>query len=154
MSILLPRGRFRIQARVLQVIPETRFPQPEIRRSSPIAVFKLKRIYESFEAQDGYRVLVDRIWPRGMSKETARIKLWMKEIGPSDALRKWFGHNPVRWPEFQKRYRRELKKNTELIDRLRELDKKYGTVTLLYSARDDRRNQAVVLCAFLRSTRS
>ncbi len=117
-------------------------------------MFKLKRIYESAEAQDGYRVLVDRIWPRGMSKERARIELWVKEIGPSDALRKWFGHNPVRWPEFQKRYRRELKKNTELIDRLRELDKKYGTVTLLYSARDDRRNQAVVLCAFLRSTRS
>lgn len=117
-------------------------------------MFKLKRIYESAGAQDGYRVLVDRIWPRGMSKEKARIKLWMKEIGPSDALRKWFGHNPVRWPEFQKRYRQELKKNTELIDRLWELEKKHGTVTLLYSARDDRRNQAVVLCAFLRSTRS
>ncbi len=150
MSILLPRGRFRIQARVLQVIPETRFPQPEIRRSSPIAVFKLKRIYESFEAQDGYRVLVDRIWPRGMSKETARIKLWMKEIGPSDALRKWFGHNPERWPGFQKRYRQELKRDADLIGRLRGIETEHDTITLLYSARDDRRNQAVVLCAFLR----
>ncbi|MGH9687096.1 MAG: DUF488 domain-containing protein [Candidatus Acidiferrales bacterium] len=117
-------------------------------------MFKLKRIYESAEAQDGYRVLVDRIWPRGMSKERARIELWVKEIGPSDALRKWFGHNPVRWPEFQKRYRKELKKNTELIDRLRELEKEHGTITLLYSARDERRNQAVALCAFLRSRRS
>lgn len=116
-------------------------------------MFKLKRIYESAEPKDGYRVLVDRIWPRGMSKEKARIDLWMKQIGPSDALRKWFGHNPERWPEFQKSYRQELKRDAELIGQLRELEKKRGTITLLYSARDDSRNQAVVLCAFLRRSR-
>ncbi|MGH9716172.1 MAG: DUF488 domain-containing protein [Candidatus Acidiferrales bacterium] len=116
-------------------------------------MFKLKRIYESAETQDGYRVLVDRIWPRGMSKEKARIDLWMKEIGPSDALRKWFGHTPERWPEFQKRYRQQLKMDAELIAQLRELEKEHDTITLLYSARDDRRNQAVVLCAFLQRSR-
>ena len=73
-------------------------------------MFKLKRIYEASEASDGYRVLVDRIWPRGVSKEKARIDLWMKEIAPSDALRKWFGHDPERWEEFQRRYREELQK--------------------------------------------
>ena len=73
-------------------------------------MFKLKRIYDASEASDGYRVLVDRIWPRGVSKEKARIDLWMKEIAPSDALRKWFGHDPERWEEFQKRYREELQK--------------------------------------------
>ncbi len=112
-------------------------------------MFKLKRIYELAELQDGYRVLVDRIWPRGVSKEKARIDLWMKEIAPSDALRKWFGHNPVRWPEFQKRYREHLREKTELIEQLRKSEKNYGTVTLIYSARDGRRNQAVVLCSFL-----
>lgn len=116
-------------------------------------MFKLKRIYESAEPKDGYRVLVDRIWPRGVSKERARIDLWMKEIGPSNALRKWFAHDPVRWPEFQKRYRQELKTKTQLIDELRELEKKNRTITLLYSARDDSRNQAVVLCSFLETPR-
>jgi len=83
-------------------------------------MFKLKRIYEASEASDGYRVLVDRIWPRGVSKEKARIDLWMKEIAPSDALRKWFGHDPERWEEFQRRYREELQKEIGLINRLQQ----------------------------------
>jgi uncharacterized protein YeaO (DUF488 family) len=112
-------------------------------------MFKLKRIYGLAEPQDGYRVLVDRIWPRGVSKENARIDLWMKEIAPSDALRKWFGHTPSRWPEFQKRYRGELRAKTELLGQLREFETKHGAVTFVYSARDNDRNQAVVLCSVL-----
>ena len=83
-------------------------------------MFKLKRIYEASEASDGYRVLVDRIWPRGVSKEKAQIDLWMKGIAPSDALRKWFGHDPERWEEFQRRYREELQKEIGLINRLQQ----------------------------------
>jgi len=83
-------------------------------------MFKLKRIYEASEASDGYRVLVDRIWPRGVSKEKAQIDLWMKGIAPSDALRKWFGHDPERWEEFQRRYREELQKEIGQINRLQQ----------------------------------
>ena len=83
-------------------------------------MFKLKRIYDASEASDGYRVLVDRIWPRGVSKEKAQIDLWMKGIAPSDALRKWFGHDPERWEEFQRRYREELQKEIGLINRLQQ----------------------------------
>ncbi|MGH9734421.1 MAG: DUF488 domain-containing protein [Candidatus Acidiferrales bacterium] len=113
-------------------------------------MFKVKRIYEAATPEDGYRVLVDRIWPRGMSKEKAHVDLWMKEIGPSDRVRKWFGHDPNRWAEFQKRYRGELKKNSELVGELRAFEKKHGTVTLVYSARDDQHNQAVALREFLK----
>lgn len=116
-------------------------------------MFKLKRIYVPAKPADGYRVLVDRIWPRGVSKEKAGIDLWMKEIAPSDQLRKWFAHDAKRWIEFQKRYREELRAKAELTEQLRKLEKTHRTVTLIYSARDERRNQAVVLCAFLqRST--
>lgn len=112
-------------------------------------MFKVKRIYDAAKPDDGYRVLVDRIWPRGMSKEKARVDRWMKEIGPSDRLRKWFGHDPKRWTEFQRRYRGELKKNSERVGELRNLEEKHGTVTLVYSARDDQHNQAVALREFL-----
>lgn len=115
-------------------------------------MFKVKRVYDAAGPGDGYRVLVDRIWPRGVSKEKAHVDLWMKEIGPSDRLRKWFGHDPKRWAEFQKRYRKELKNNSELVGKLRELEKKDGTVTLVYSARDEEHNQAVALREFLKST--
>jgi len=112
-------------------------------------MFKVKRVYDAAKPDDGYRVLVDRIWPRGMSKEKARVDLWMKEIGPSDRLRKWFGHDPKRWAEFQKRYRVELKEKSELAGELREFEKKHGTVTLVYSAHDEQHNQAVALREFL-----
>jgi uncharacterized protein YeaO (DUF488 family) len=111
---------------------------------------KLKRIHDLAEPQDGYRVLVDRLWPRGLSKEKAKVNLWMKEVAPSDALRKWFGHKPERWTEFQARYRKELQKKDELIKEIRQLEKKYGTLTLLFSAKDELHNQAVALLAFLK----
>ena len=113
---------------------------------------KLKRIYAAPDSTDGYRVLVDRLWPRGVSKEKAHIELWMKEIGPSDRLRKWFAHDPKRWVEFQKRYREELRTKTGLIDELRKLERKHRTVTLTYGARDEEHNQAVVLSSVLRES--
>ena len=112
-------------------------------------MFKLKRIYDVAEPSDGYRVLVDRIWPRGVSKEKAGIDLWIKEIAPSYQLRKWFAHDAKRWIEFQKRYRDELRAKAALTEQLRELEKRHRTVTLIYSARDDRHNQAVALCVVL-----
>ena len=108
-------------------------------------MLKLKRIYEKPAAGDGARVLVDRLWPRGVSKAAARLDLWLKDIAPSDALRKWFGHEPAKWSEFQKRYAAELKGKAALLQELRELEKREGTVTLLFGAKDPERNQAVVL---------
>jgi uncharacterized protein YeaO (DUF488 family) len=111
-------------------------------------VFKLKRIYVPASSSDGYRVLVDRVWPRGISKEKAHLDLWMKEIAPSNQLRKWFGHDAKRWAEFQKRYRLELRKKTELTTQLKNLEKR-GTITLVYSAHDEQHNQAVALRTLL-----
>lgn len=96
-------------------------------------------------------MLVDRLWPRGVKKEAANLDDWMKEIGPSNALRKWFGHKPERWPEFQKRYRAELKKKADLIENLRKAEREHGTVTLLFGAKDEEHNQAVVLRDVLRA---
>jgi uncharacterized protein YeaO (DUF488 family) len=112
-------------------------------------VLKLKRIYETPHPADGCRILVDRVWPRGVSKERANLALWLKEIGPSTALRKWFGHDPKRWPEFQKRYRKELRGKAGLAAQIRQLEKEHRVVTLLFSARDEEHNQAVVLRDFL-----
>jgi len=112
-------------------------------------VIKVKRIYEPLQSSDGFRILVDRVWPRGVSKERAKIALWLKEIGPSTELRKWFGHDPKRWPEFRKRYRQELRVKSEVVARIKQLEKEHGVVTLVFSARDEEHNQAVVLCDFL-----
>jgi len=112
-------------------------------------MFKVKRIYEVPQASDGYRILVDRIWPRGVAKDKARIDLWLREIAPSNALRKWFGHDPERWAEFQKCYLKELQGAAELTKQLQDLNKAHGTVTLVFSARDEVHNQAVALRAFL-----
>ena len=104
----------------------------------------IKRVYDAPEKSDGFRVLVDRVWPRGVSKAKAAVDLWMKEIGPSTGLRKWFGHKPERWDEFRKRYREELKDKGDLLDELRARAGK-GRLTLVYSARDEAHNQAVVI---------
>ena len=110
---------------------------------------KLKRVYEEAEPDDGFRVLVDRLWPRGVSKERAHLDLWLKDAAPSPELRKWFGHVPERWPEFQKRYRAELRDNGAVITQLRELEREHSVVTLLFGARDTERNEAVVLAEVL-----
>jgi uncharacterized protein YeaO (DUF488 family) len=110
----------------------------------------LKRAYEKPAPRDGHRVLVDRLWPRGVSKDTLGLDEWLQDLAPTDELRKWFAHEPERWPEFQRRYRREL--NSEfarlLIGHLvEELDR--GPLTLVYAAHDEKRNNAVVLKAVL-----
>lgn len=105
---------------------------------------RIKRIYAPVAKDDGYRLLVDRLWPRGMTNEEARVDEWLKEAGPSTALRKWFGHEPRKFPEFKVRYAMELKAMPELIEHLRAMAQ-HGRLTLLYSAKDEQHNQAVVL---------
>lgn len=104
----------------------------------------IKRAYEPPSPRDGTRVLVDRLWPRGVKKADAGISQWMKEIAPSNGLRKWFGHDPARWEEFRRRYKAELKDKRELVGQLREVAKD-GRLTLVYAAHDEAHNQAVVL---------
>jgi uncharacterized protein YeaO (DUF488 family) len=113
-------------------------------------MIKIKRVYEKPAKEDGWRVLVDRLWPRGMKREAAKIDVWMKEIAPSDGLRKWFGHEPKKWPEFQKRYRGELEEEKDAVTELKEMEKKHGTVTLLFGAKDQEHNQAVALVDVLK----
>ena len=108
----------------------------------------LKRVYEAPSADDGCRVLVDRLWPRGLAKEAARVDLWLKEIAPSDALRKWFAHDPEKWDDFQQRYYAELQENDAALEALH-AQMKQGRVTLLYAAKDDTHNNAVALRTYL-----
>lgn len=105
---------------------------------------KIKRVYEEPARTDGTRILVDRIWPRGLSKEKAHVDLWFKEVAPSDELRKWFGHDPARWPEFRARYRAELKHNRDQLGALRQALER-GPATIVYGAKDKVHNQAIVL---------
>ena len=112
-----------------------------------MAKVRLKRAYEDPAKADGQRVLVDRIWPRGVAKTEAKIDVWLKEVAPSTELRKWFGHKPERWAEFRARYRRELKDNPA-VQALRQIMAE-GPVTLVYGAKDSLHNQAVVLAEYL-----
>ena len=112
-------------------------------------MIRVKRVYDPPAENDGRRVLVDRLWPRGVSREDAALDRWMKEIAPSDALRRWFDHDPERWEEFRARYARELDAKGDEVAFLREAAEA-GTLTLVYSARDTEHNQAVALAAYLR----
>jgi uncharacterized protein YeaO (DUF488 family) len=105
---------------------------------------RLKRIYEPSSPDDGERILVDRLWPRGVSKAKAALDAWMKDVAPSTELRRWFGHDPARWEEFQQRYRQELAARPAALQPLVDAAEK-GPVTLLYAARDEQHNEAVVL---------
>ncbi|OQY65457.1 hypothetical protein B6D29_03795 [Microgenomates bacterium UTCPR1] len=104
----------------------------------------IKRVYETPSGSDGKRVLVDRFWPRGLTKEKAKIDLWLKYIAPSNELRKWFGHDPLKWEEFKRRYTKEIKNNQKVFKELESVVKK-GKVTILYSAKDEDHNNAVVV---------
>jgi uncharacterized protein YeaO (DUF488 family) len=104
----------------------------------------LKRVYEEPSSNDGLRVLVERLWPRGLTKGRAAVDLWLKEVAPSPELRKWFGHDPARWEQFQQRYRRELREKQDAV-RLLKQKAKEGTLTLVYAARDEEHNGALVL---------
>jgi uncharacterized protein YeaO (DUF488 family) len=107
-------------------------------------MIKIKRIYDDADPSDGARLLVDRLWPRGLSKEKAAVDHWLKEIAPSDELRRWFGHDPEKWQEFRAKYREELKGQGSLLKEISQQAKK-ETVTLLYAAHDQEHNNAVVL---------
>ncbi|CAN5487744.1 DUF488 domain-containing protein [soil metagenome] len=109
---------------------------------------QIKRIYVAPSKEDGYRVLVDRLWPRGVSKERANLDLWLKEIAPSTELRKWFDHDVAKWPEFKTKYRQELRDSEAMTAQLKELAS-HQTVTLLFAARDEEHNEAVVIRDFL-----
>ncbi len=110
---------------------------------------RVKRIYEPASAEDGTRVLVDRLWPRGVRKQSAALSLWLKDIAPSPELRQWFDHDPSRWQEFGRRYRAELHRNYETVGQLREI-LKLGRATLLYGAHDTAHNHALILADFMR----
>ena len=109
---------------------------------------RVKRAYDPPDEEDGSRVLVDRLWPRGLGKDEAKLTLWLKEIAPSDDLRRWFGHDPARFAEFSRRYRAELDANKDAVSRLEELLNE-GPVTLLYAAHDEAHNNARVLADYL-----
>jgi uncharacterized protein YeaO (DUF488 family) len=109
---------------------------------------KLKRIYEPKEKADGFRILVDRLWPRGITKEEAHLDVWMKDIAPSSALRKWFAHDPIKWNEFRTKYKAELRQSKNIEDLLALLQQ-HKTITLVYAATDTEHNHAIVIKEFL-----
>lgn len=111
---------------------------------------KFKRIYAPPAKSDGHRILVDRLWPRGLSKQKAKVDHWLRDIAPSTALRKWYGHDPARWTEFRRRYAKELKAEPGAVKELRSLLKAHPTVTLLFSSKEEKLNNAVALKAYLR----
>lgn len=112
-------------------------------------MIQIKRAYEDSDPQDGYRILVDGLWPRGISKKKLKIDLWLKEIAPSNELRKSFGHDPLKWDEFQAKYRDELKEKNDLLILIKQKEEKYKKLTLIYAAKDQKHNNAVVLLKIL-----
>ena len=115
-------------------------------------MFRIKRIYETPGEDDGYRILIDRLWPRGFTKERAKVDLWLKEIAPSTELRKWYHHNPELWNEFKSRYQTELTDKRELILQIEHLEKVHGNITLLFAAKEKEQSQAAVLLNLLKET--
>jgi uncharacterized protein YeaO (DUF488 family) len=107
-------------------------------------MIKIKRVYDPFEREDGKRILIDRLWPRGIKKEDLKMDEWLKEIAPSDKLRKWFSHDPKKYEEFKKRYAKELEDKSVILKRIKSESKK-GTITILFSAKDTEHNNATVL---------
>ena len=107
-------------------------------------MFKTKRAYEKPDRQDGFRVLVERLWPRGVTKQKAALDLWLKDVAPSPQLRKWFSHDPKKWDEFRNRYREELRQRKDALSLLKQKGEK-GPVTLVYGSKDEEHNSAMVL---------
>ncbi len=112
-------------------------------------MIKIKRVYEEYSSDDGFRILIDRLWPRGVSKANARVDLWFKEIAPTDKLRKWFSHDPKKWESFKKKYIDELKENKSSLDKIKNLKKEHKMITLVFAAKDEQHNNAVVLIEIL-----
>ncbi len=116
-------------------------------------MIRVKRVYEPPSREDGCRVLVDRLWPRGLEKNRAAVDVWLKDVAPTSSLRKWFGHRPERWDEFKQRYFRELSQKPEAVKMILELEQRHGTVTLLFSARDTLHNNATALMEYIEKMR-
>jgi len=114
-------------------------------------MIKVKRVYEKPSKDDGFRILIDRLWPRGLTKEKAKIDLWLKEIAPSNELRKWYNHNIEKWIAFKDKYCGELKEKKELLEQIKKLEKEKGTITLLFSSKEIEHNNAVALHEILLS---
>jgi uncharacterized protein YeaO (DUF488 family) len=110
---------------------------------------EIKRVYEPVDVKDGKRILIDRLWPRGVSKENAKIDLWLKDISPSTELRKWFKHIPEKWPQFRQRYSKELEANKQSLEILLK-EAQFGPIVLVYAAKDEKHNDAVVLRNYLK----
>ena len=126
---------------------KSRKSRSKIQKKNPLDI-RLKRIYDSPAAEDGFRVLVDRLWPRGLAKESAVLDLWFREVAPSTTLRKWFNHDTNRWKEFTRRYATELDQQPEAVTRLRNIARE-GQLTLLYSTKNQKLNNAIALKAYL-----
>jgi len=116
-----------------------------------VYMIKLKRVYEKPSKGDGIRILVERLWPRGLTKERASVDLWLKDIAPSTELRKWFGHDPAKWEQFCKQYRVELEQRKDAVNLLKQKSEE-GTITLVYAARDEKHNSAIALKEILEQT--
>jgi uncharacterized protein YeaO (DUF488 family) len=123
---------------------------PKTRLLCEARMIKIKRVYDPPAKEDGYRILIDRLWPRGLTKERAKIDLWLKEIAPSNELRKWFNHDPEKWEEFKAKYEKELTNKQNLLHEIKQLEKEKGIVTLLYSTKETEHNNAVALNGFLK----
>lgn len=113
----------------------------------------IKRVYEQALPSDGFRILIDRLWPRGLSKARADLDIWLKDIAPSTELRKWFNHDPEKWPEFKRKYKQELKNHKDALQLLKHLIKEKKKVTLLYAAHDENYNNAIVLQSLIKRWR-
>lgn len=111
---------------------------------------KLKRVYDPPNPGDGQRILVDRLWPRGLSKIKAKIHFWLKDVAPTNELRTWFAHNVAKWSEFQRRYQEELQTKRDFLSQIKGLEREHGTITLVYAAKDETHNNAIALEEILR----
>jgi uncharacterized protein YeaO (DUF488 family) len=114
-------------------------------------MIKIKRIYDKKSKDDGYRILIDRLWPRGITKEEAAVDLWLKDIAPSAGLRKWFSHDPKKWNAFRKKYEMELKSKQEAIETVHQLKKEKDVITFVYSAKNEKYNNAIVLAELFKN---
>jgi uncharacterized protein YeaO (DUF488 family) len=116
-----------------------------------LMMIRIKRIYDNPKGDSSFRILVDRLWPRGLSKEKTKIDLWQKDIAPSNTLRKWFGHDEKKWDEFKRKYFKELdtKSNSQMVDEIIKVGKEHSSITLLYGTKEERFNNAVALKEYL-----
>jgi uncharacterized protein YeaO (DUF488 family) len=130
---------------------QEKLPRKHIKTIRKPKIIKIKRVYEKYKKDDGFRILIDRLWPRGLSKKKSKVDLWLKDIAPSNELRKWFSHDPKKWADFKMKYKKELKCKLDLLRKVEQIEEEKGIVTLLYSAKDKEHNNAMVLKEILKN---